>query len=192
MVIKTVWDNIVYIFDLVGHSKATQCYAWASPIKGLTRYTYLYRSADSPIDSPEQAIRASIAQKSRNRYNEMMGENHEQTLRRGGCVLDKAFSRETQPTLLHDFISAKQILACMFLLERAAYRNTTSSGYASYRRIHTRETLHLYTRGRRSACLYSHHYGTASAAEVSRSCRCLLMRRLSRPQLNPTISALLP
>jgi hypothetical protein len=62
---KTVWDNIVYIFDLVGHSKATQCYAWASPIEGLTRYTYYTVLRIPPIDSPEQAIRASIAQKSR-------------------------------------------------------------------------------------------------------------------------------
>ena len=59
---KTVWDNIVYVFDLKGHSKAPQCYVWASPIEGSTRFTYYTVLRMPPIDSPEQAIRASIAQ----------------------------------------------------------------------------------------------------------------------------------
>jgi len=62
---KTIWDNIVYIFDLTGHGKATQCYAWASPIGKSARYTYYTVLRIPPIDSPEQAIRASIANNSR-------------------------------------------------------------------------------------------------------------------------------
>jgi hypothetical protein len=31
---QTVWEGVVHVFDLAGHSKATRAYAWSSPIEG--------------------------------------------------------------------------------------------------------------------------------------------------------------
>jgi len=59
---KTVWEGIVYVFDIEGHSKAKQCFAWASPTEGSKKYRYYAVLNVPPIDSPEKAIRASIVQ----------------------------------------------------------------------------------------------------------------------------------
>ncbi len=59
---KTVWEGIVYIFDIEGHSKAKQCFAWASHIEGSKKYRYYAVLSVPPIDSPQKAVRASIVQ----------------------------------------------------------------------------------------------------------------------------------
>lgn len=57
---QTVWNGIVHIFDIEGHSKATRCYAWSSPLEGSAKRRYYAVLHISPVDSPEKAVRASI------------------------------------------------------------------------------------------------------------------------------------
>jgi len=60
---QTVWEGAVEVFDLVGHPKTKRAYAWS------------YRDGDqnkaiailgiSPVDSPEGAVKVTIAAKAR-------------------------------------------------------------------------------------------------------------------------------
>lgn len=50
------------LFGIKGHSQTGKCYAWSSPIEGSTKRRYYAVLHISPIDSPEKAVRASIAQ----------------------------------------------------------------------------------------------------------------------------------
>ena len=59
---KTVWEGVVYLFDIEGYSKAKQCFAWASPVTGSKKYKYYAVLNVPPIDSPQKAVRASIVQ----------------------------------------------------------------------------------------------------------------------------------
>jgi hypothetical protein len=57
---KTVWEGVVEVFELVGHPKASRLYAWSHDANGAKKrhVTVLHLA---PIDSPEAAVRASIA-----------------------------------------------------------------------------------------------------------------------------------
>lgn len=60
-----VWDGLIYVFDLEGHPKAGQCYAWAEERDeppGRKLYTVL---KVGPVDSPEKALRAAIIRDSK-------------------------------------------------------------------------------------------------------------------------------
>jgi hypothetical protein len=57
---KTVWEGIVFVFEINGHPQATKCYAWSSPIEGSTKRRYYAVLHVPPVDSPEKAVRASI------------------------------------------------------------------------------------------------------------------------------------
>jgi len=62
---KTVWHGEVEIFDLVGHPKASQCYAWAyKDDGGQTQYTAVLRTP--PVNSPQDAVRAAIVAQVKN------------------------------------------------------------------------------------------------------------------------------
>ena len=59
---QTVWNGTVEIFELIGHPKAKGCYAWghrAGKADKQSRYVIVLKIP--PIDSPEAAVRASIA-----------------------------------------------------------------------------------------------------------------------------------
>lgn len=57
---KTVWEGIVEVFELIGHPKASRLYAWSHDTNGpQKRHVTVLHLA--PIDSPEAAVRASIA-----------------------------------------------------------------------------------------------------------------------------------
>jgi hypothetical protein len=58
----TVWEGTISVFELKGHSKATKCYAWSSPVDGSTKRRYYAVLHIPPVDSPEKAVRASIVQ----------------------------------------------------------------------------------------------------------------------------------
>jgi hypothetical protein len=62
---QTVWHGTVHVFDIQGHSKATRCYAWSSPIDGSTKRRYYAVLHAPPVDSPEKAVRAAIVQEFR-------------------------------------------------------------------------------------------------------------------------------
>jgi hypothetical protein len=55
----TVWEGVVEVFELVGHPTASRIYAWAHEVTGGKKrhVTVLH---GGPIDSPQEAVRASI------------------------------------------------------------------------------------------------------------------------------------
>ncbi len=57
---KTVWEGVVEVFELIGHPKASRLYAWSHEANGSKKrhVTVLHLA---PIDSPQAAVRASIA-----------------------------------------------------------------------------------------------------------------------------------
>lgn len=57
---QTVWEGVVHIFDLEGHSKAKRAYAWSSPIEGSTKRRFFAVLGIPPITSPLDAVRAAI------------------------------------------------------------------------------------------------------------------------------------
>jgi hypothetical protein len=66
---KTVWEGVVYIFELQGHPTARVCYAWSSPIEGSKKRRYYAVLHAPPIDSPEKAVRASIVHDHKGKVN---------------------------------------------------------------------------------------------------------------------------
>ena len=64
---KTVWDGVVEVFELHGHSKATHAYAWShetdDPKQPRRSVTVL---KIPPAVSPETAVRVAIMQELRN------------------------------------------------------------------------------------------------------------------------------
>ena len=68
---KTVWEGIVEVFDLHGHSVAGRVYAWAhdtdDPAKPRRHVTVLHAH---PITSARDAVRAAIVQEFRTREQE--------------------------------------------------------------------------------------------------------------------------
>jgi hypothetical protein len=57
---KPVWEGVVHVFDLAGHSKATRAYAWSSPIEGSTKRRFFAVLHTDKINSPVAAVRAAI------------------------------------------------------------------------------------------------------------------------------------
>jgi hypothetical protein len=56
----TVWEGVVHVFDLTGHSTATRAYAWSSPIEGSDKRRFFAVLHQGPIRSPADAVRAAI------------------------------------------------------------------------------------------------------------------------------------
>jgi hypothetical protein len=57
---QTVWESVVHVFDLEGHPKATQAYAWSSPIEGSTKRRSFAVLHMGGVKSPADAVRAAI------------------------------------------------------------------------------------------------------------------------------------
>ena len=62
---KPVWEGVVHVFDLTGHSTATRAYAWSSPIEGSTKRRFSAVLHQPPVDSPQAAVRAAIVAEQR-------------------------------------------------------------------------------------------------------------------------------
>ena len=58
---QVVWEGVVEVFALMGHPKATRCYAWNFKDGTTTRYITVLELP--PVDSPHTAVRAAIASK---------------------------------------------------------------------------------------------------------------------------------
>ncbi len=59
---KTVWDGIVEVFELSGHSQARRCYAWGHWKDEVGNYTRIVTVLGvPPVDSPLAAVRAALA-----------------------------------------------------------------------------------------------------------------------------------
>lgn len=57
---ETAWEGLVYVFDIDGHSQASACYAWSSPIEGSKKRRFYAVLKIPPVASPQEAVRASI------------------------------------------------------------------------------------------------------------------------------------
>ena len=62
---ETVWEGVVHVFKLTGHPKATQAYAWSSPIDGSDKRRFFAVLHVPPITSPVDAVRAAIVAEQR-------------------------------------------------------------------------------------------------------------------------------
>ena len=60
--VEVVWSGCVSVFDLKGHPKAVRAYAWSSPMGGSKKRRHRSVLHVPPVDSPQAAVRASIAQ----------------------------------------------------------------------------------------------------------------------------------
>ncbi len=56
---KVVWEGMVSVFK-VDHAKADTCFAWSSPIGGSDKRKFYAVLKIPPVDSPKDAIKASI------------------------------------------------------------------------------------------------------------------------------------
>ena len=57
---QLVWEGVVHVFDLEGHPKATQAYAWSAAIDGSTKRRYYAVLHLGGIKTPLDAVRAAI------------------------------------------------------------------------------------------------------------------------------------
>jgi hypothetical protein len=57
---STLWEGVVHVFDLAGHPKANQAYAWAHPIAGTDRWELFSMLHVPPITSAAEAVRAAV------------------------------------------------------------------------------------------------------------------------------------
>ena len=55
-------QGTVHVFKITGNPKTDKCYAWSSPIEGITKMRYYPVLHIPPIVFPEKAVRASIVQ----------------------------------------------------------------------------------------------------------------------------------
>lgn len=55
-----VWDGIVAVFNIEDHPVASIFYAWSSPIEGSDKRKFYAVLKLPPVESPEDAVRASI------------------------------------------------------------------------------------------------------------------------------------
>ncbi len=62
---KPVWEGAVYVFDLAGHRKATQAYAWSSPIEGTSKRRFFTVLHMGGVKSALDAVRAAIVAENR-------------------------------------------------------------------------------------------------------------------------------
>ncbi len=59
---QTVWEGDIAVFDLKGHPSASIAYAWSDTVSGSNRRCFYVVLHKGPVKSPEDAVRASIAQ----------------------------------------------------------------------------------------------------------------------------------
>jgi hypothetical protein len=57
---QPVWEGVVHVFDLEGHSQATRAYAWSSAIEGSDKRRFYAVLGIGPIKTPLDAMRAAI------------------------------------------------------------------------------------------------------------------------------------
>jgi hypothetical protein len=55
-----VWEGEVSTFNLAGHPKAKLCFAWSSSVDGSTKNEFYAVLKLPPINTPIDAVRASI------------------------------------------------------------------------------------------------------------------------------------
>jgi hypothetical protein len=61
---QTIWEGVVEIFALEGHAKAKRAYGWQTGDGTNAKFTAVLEIP--PVDSPNTAVRASIAAQAKN------------------------------------------------------------------------------------------------------------------------------
>lgn len=62
---QRVWEGSVAVFSVEGLEGVKTCYAWSQPVPGTEKRRFLAVLREGPIRSPEDAVRAAIADASR-------------------------------------------------------------------------------------------------------------------------------
>ena len=62
---KAVWEGRVHNFALAGNKLARRAYAWSAPIEGSTKRRFFAVLHTNKINSPVEAVRATIVQEYR-------------------------------------------------------------------------------------------------------------------------------
>jgi hypothetical protein len=60
---QVAWEGIVEVFNIVGHPEAKRCYAWSYKGDGGDQFVTVLEIP--PVDSPNTAVRVSIASQAR-------------------------------------------------------------------------------------------------------------------------------
>jgi hypothetical protein len=56
---RVLWDGQVQRFALVGHPRATECFAWSHTSEGKPRRHHVVLR-EPPVDGPEAAVRTAL------------------------------------------------------------------------------------------------------------------------------------
>ncbi len=63
---ESAWDGVVEVFELIDHSTANLCYAWAHAVDDdSNRWRFVAVLHEGLLDSPQAAVEAAIAQEHR-------------------------------------------------------------------------------------------------------------------------------
>ena len=62
---KTVWNGMVHVFAITGHSDASKCYAWSSPMEDSQNRQFFAVLEIPPVKSAADAVRAAIVRMQR-------------------------------------------------------------------------------------------------------------------------------
>lgn len=62
---ERVWEGLVHVFELHKHPKADRAFAWSSPVEGTQRRKFYAVLAVPPVNTAEDAVKASIVADSR-------------------------------------------------------------------------------------------------------------------------------
>jgi hypothetical protein len=57
---KTVWEGVVYVFQVHGRPQTYKAYAWSSPIEGSDKRRFFAVLHVPPVTSPAAAVRAAV------------------------------------------------------------------------------------------------------------------------------------
>lgn len=60
---ESVWEGVIEIFDIEGHTTATRCYAWSHEVDDSKERRFFAVLHHGPIKSPQDAVRAAIVGK---------------------------------------------------------------------------------------------------------------------------------
>ena len=62
---ERAWEGQVHVFDLAGHPKANQAYAWLSPREGSDAWKVTSVLRQPTVTSPHEAVQSTLTAKSK-------------------------------------------------------------------------------------------------------------------------------
>ncbi len=63
--VQTVWEGVVSVFDLTGHTSATRAYAWSHGLADSAKRRFVAVLHHPPVDTPAKAVQAAIVAESK-------------------------------------------------------------------------------------------------------------------------------